>query len=315
MVSYALCMMHGEGIAENKDEAIVWAVKALSTGDSYAAGFCAEFGLAQPQDESAAIRLYEKSALGGFSAAQYRLGLLLTEDPSNTLRMASGRQYLLEAAKHGQGLALCELGNILAEEHSDELAAMWLRRAVAQGLVDALCGLSSLRFETTVVGLRSCSVGSRLLCEAVRRAHPRKALTILEALNNRLILATGDVLLQDGKQERAAELYQYGRLFVRGLPAQYQQEQIINYWAALPSSEAVTLYSSSRSRAVQACCILLGMRKMRRGLWALLPRDLAHMLCRILLDATEECPQVWGAAELLPRRSDRLKKKRNTGQP
>lgn len=102
MVSYALCLQHGEGVQPNEEEAILWAVKAISTQDPYAVAFCEEFGLAVERDEVAAVRHYTESAGMGFSAAQYRLGLLLTENENDVDRTLVGRQWLQQAAQQGR---------------------------------------------------------------------------------------------------------------------------------------------------------------------------------------------------------------------
>lgn len=306
MVSYALCLLHGEGTKSNEEEAMVWAVKAISTEDSYAVAFCTEFGLGVERDEQRAIALYGQSARAGFSAAQYRLGLLLTEDSENAEDMARGRQWLIEAARQGQALAQFELGLLQSEGDNMIQAAFWWQCAAKQGLVEALEALATVHFRDPNPALVDWGMGGALLCEAVRRTHRGRAGVTLNLVRERLELQVSG----EEYEERAMELIHYGQLFTRGLPPAF------SHLAPLPPplcEPAITLYRECKARVVQVCCVLLGLRKKKQSVWAMLPRDMANLLCKAVLKSMWQ-PSLWVPTSLVvrerPRRSSRLAAKK-----
>jgi TPR repeat protein len=76
---YALALFLGAGAAQNFEESMIWAKKALESGDDYALGMCHESGLGGLQmDDNAALVHYKRSAALGFAAGQHRVGALTT---------------------------------------------------------------------------------------------------------------------------------------------------------------------------------------------------------------------------------------------
>lgn len=190
---------------------------------------------------------------------------------------------------------------------------LWWRRAAAQGLVEALEELAALHFNSSDARFRNWPRGAALLCEAVKRSHQRRAPSIFGSLRMRLELKVDNPEDEEG---RSMELLHYGRLLSRGLPVAYAGVDPLGLDLITPP---VQLYTQCKERVVQVCCVLLGLRKKKQSVFGMLPRDIANLLCRMLLQ-TIATPMVWGGntqqadgtgGEKRYRRSARLEAKKN----
>ena len=135
---------YGEGIPENKDEAIKWLQQAAEKGHIEAQlqlAICYFSGVGVPKDKVEATKRYRDIAIQGESYAQYLLGKYCLEG-GEVYNNASGAPYsedgalewLYRAAEEGVAAAQHALG-VYYEGIKDRIgAAAWFRKAEARGI-------------------------------------------------------------------------------------------------------------------------------------------------------------------------------------
>ncbi len=103
-------------------------------------------------------------------------------------------------------------------------------------------------------------------------------------------------------------VYRFGRVFDRN-------EKVLSAFssAAGPVEMALAVYRRTRDRAGNTAILLMGLRRRAGCVVAMLPRDLATLLGRMLW-AQRDAVELWRVEETPQlRRSKRLKKHRGVG--
>lgn len=116
---FALGMMYeqGEGVPQNRAEAIKWYQKAADQGHPSAQSDLAylyEHGEGVPQDLAKAVVFYKAAAERGLAEAQYNLGTLYSKGKGVPKDNNEAVKWLRLAAKQGEGVAQINLGHMYA---------------------------------------------------------------------------------------------------------------------------------------------------------------------------------------------------------
>ena len=136
------CFFYGVGIQEERAVAVISYKKAISFSDDVkeiapallALADCHENGYGTVKDAYQAMKLYKRAAESELPIACYHAGRALMLGFGSRPNLAEAREYILNAARHGQVSAMLSLG-IFADEgrgipqnHVD--AGIWYNRAI-----------------------------------------------------------------------------------------------------------------------------------------------------------------------------------------
>jgi TPR repeat protein len=151
---YALGMAYneGNGVAQDKAEAIKWFRSAADLGEANAQcqlGFNYMQGDGVPLDKSEAFKWWHKAAENGNSVAQYNLGLAYGDGKDMPKDLTESFKWYLKAAEQGLANAQNNIGTCYVEGRGVALdngkAMEWYEKAAAQGNEKAKRNLSTLQ--------------------------------------------------------------------------------------------------------------------------------------------------------------------------
>lgn len=273
-------------------------------GLDYAHGTILLRGLAGERNEARGLQLIRRSADAGFAQSQDVVGdCCVFEEPD--IAFCWYMRAALQGSRRGvvdfharsplcssSGLPDCQwlVGTMLGLGDGckkDEVAAtQWFRKAACQGDVDAMQEMFRVLFRTDLPCM-SWGEGAYWLVRALLESmsggvEPVVGDECLIALQERLALEPALCALHSG--HRLRELYQYGA-----------EERV----AHLVSPAVLSVYCESRKRAQDAVlCFMLARR--RPGLPALLLRDVALIITRLMLWPSRSDPEAWNVALVAP---------------
>ncbi|RJX18195.1 MAG: sel1 repeat family protein [Desulforudis sp.] len=134
----------GEGVEQNKHEAVKWYRKAAEQGLATAQnnlGWLYERGKGVKQNKAEAVKWYRKAAKQGLATAQNNLGWVYESGEGVKQNKAEAVKWYRKAAKQGLATAQNSLGHAYyfgeGVEQDIAAAARWFRRAAKQGDTDA----------------------------------------------------------------------------------------------------------------------------------------------------------------------------------
>ena len=109
----AYCYKNGEGVSENKAEAVKWWRKAAEQGyppAQHELGVCLFYNKGIEQDKAEAVKWYRKAAEQGYPPAQHKLGTCLFNGEGIEQDKAEAVKWFHKAAEQGNVLAQKNLG-------------------------------------------------------------------------------------------------------------------------------------------------------------------------------------------------------------
>ena len=135
---------HGEGVLEDKSEAVKWYRKAAEQGCAAAQnnlGACYLYGTSISKDETEAVKWFWKAAEQGHAAAQNNLGICYLSGTGIPKDESEAEKWFREAAEQGEAIAQYNLascyyfGNGVSMDRAQALK--WFQLAAEQGNADA----------------------------------------------------------------------------------------------------------------------------------------------------------------------------------
>jgi len=102
-----VCYDNGEGVSQDKAEAVKW-FKAAEQGYAlaqYNLGFCYEYGQGVSTDKPEAVKWYRKAAEQGYAAAQYNLGVCYKKGEGVSQDTTEAVKWYRKAAEQGHDKA------------------------------------------------------------------------------------------------------------------------------------------------------------------------------------------------------------------
>ncbi len=140
-VGLGLCYERGEGVPEDKVEAVKWYCKAAEQGyaeGQFNLGYCYDAGVGVPEDNVEAVKWYRKAAEQGHVMAQYNLGSLIHAATKDNVEAV---KWIRKAAEQGHVVAQFSLAlsyEVAQGVPQDKVEAVkWYRKAAEQGHVMA----------------------------------------------------------------------------------------------------------------------------------------------------------------------------------
>ena len=134
------CYYKGDGIAEDKAEAVKWFRKAANQGNDKAQnslGICYYYGHGVSKDQAEAVNWFRKAANQGNDKAQNNLGYCYENGEGVDKDEAEAVKWYREAAEQGNAEAQNSLGVCYEQGHGVEIdeaeAIKWYRKAANQG--------------------------------------------------------------------------------------------------------------------------------------------------------------------------------------
>jgi len=131
---------NGDGVAQDKAEAVRWFRKAAEQGHADAQfnlGLMYGKGEGVAQDKAEAVRWFRKAAEQGVAAAQYNLGVMHSKGDGVEQNKAEAAKWYRKAAEQGDAQAQNNLGVMYSKGEGvaqDKLeSARWYRKAAEQG--------------------------------------------------------------------------------------------------------------------------------------------------------------------------------------
>ncbi len=140
MLSLAFLYLHGEGVAVNYKEAVLWLERAAERGlapAQHSLALAYYEGRGVPRNTAVAANYFESAALQGLADAQYNLGVLYARGDGVAQDWARAKFWHEKAAEQGvtdSELALGAMyanGQGVARDYAE--AARWFGKAAAQG--------------------------------------------------------------------------------------------------------------------------------------------------------------------------------------
>ena len=142
---------YGNGVKEDKKEAVKWYRKAAEQGYSRAQhnlGYMYENGYGVEQDYKEAVKWYRKAAEQGYSRAQHNLGYMYQFGERVTKDYEEAVKWYRKAVEQGYSGSQCNLGNMYeygnGVEQDYEEAVKWYRKSAEQGNSIAQCNLGCM---------------------------------------------------------------------------------------------------------------------------------------------------------------------------
>jgi TPR repeat protein len=142
------CYELGEGVAQNKEEAVKWYRKSAEQGHAGAQcnlGYCYDCGEGVAQDKEEAVKWYGKSAEQGHARAQCNLGYCYQYGGGVAQNKEEAVKWYRKSAEQGNSVAQNNLGYCYAYgegvAQNKEEAVKWYRKSAEQGHAVAQCNL------------------------------------------------------------------------------------------------------------------------------------------------------------------------------
>jgi len=143
------CYYNGEGVEEDKVEAVKWFRRAAEEGEEYAQnnlGVCYDKGEGVEQDQAKAVQWYRKAAKQGNADAQINLAHKYQTGSGVKKNLDKARMWLQKAADQGDSRAKKKLARIgRAECHAGQFANTEDESSDAIGRLNALIGLGAVK--------------------------------------------------------------------------------------------------------------------------------------------------------------------------
>ncbi len=147
-----VCYDKGEGVKQDREQAVIWFTKAAEQGDKDAQhnlGVCYENGDGTSQDYQQAAIWYRKAAEQGHALAQYNLGVCYyngqgVEEDQEQAVIWFGKAAVQGDAKAQHNLGLCYYNGKGVEQDRWQ-AAIWFHKAASQGCTGAQKSLDLCR--------------------------------------------------------------------------------------------------------------------------------------------------------------------------
>ncbi len=147
----AMCLMNGDGITQNRREALYWFVKAAGAGDARAIYFIGDYYNAGydvvEKDQEEAVRFYATSAMQEHPASLYNLGVMLYNGDGFPKDEAAGYRFIKQAAELGFPQAVQAVKKVKDPSGNDTKAQALYEQGVDQYMDgDAARAFMSLLF-------------------------------------------------------------------------------------------------------------------------------------------------------------------------
>ena len=140
---YGRVLVEGRGVGADAEAGRAWIARAAAVGMPEAEAALAEMmvtGRGGVPDRATAVALFERAAGKGHVGAMFALGAL--NDGGDAANRAFSLRWLRAAAERGHGRAQQLLGRYLAQglsgERDPDEARLWVAKAAAQGIAEAL---------------------------------------------------------------------------------------------------------------------------------------------------------------------------------
>ena len=128
--------MNGEGVSEDKAEAVRWYRMAAEQGYVFAQvhlGLAYDTGEGVPEDAAEAVRWYQTAAEQGYALAQFSVGLAYENGRGVLKHPGEAVRWYQTAAEQGHAEAQHNLGRMYALGQDRVRGHMWLNIASANG--------------------------------------------------------------------------------------------------------------------------------------------------------------------------------------
>ena len=122
MFNAAYCYMNGDGVEQNRQEALYWFIQAAKAGNARAIYFIADFLMGGydvvDTDPITAIKFYGTSARLDHPASLHNLGALLYNGKDVSKDKTMGYQLIKKAAELGYEPAISSLSQIAPQKNN-----------------------------------------------------------------------------------------------------------------------------------------------------------------------------------------------------
>ena len=121
--SLGLCYASGDGVSENRTQAVYWFRKAAEKGydrAQFRLGLCYDYGIGVSENRTQAVYWYRKAAEKGYDRAQYHLGLCYDNGIGVSKDYSQAVYWYRKAADQGYAKAKSKLENINKNEISQK---------------------------------------------------------------------------------------------------------------------------------------------------------------------------------------------------
>ena len=113
--SLGLCYASGDGVSENRTQAVYWFRKAAEKGydrAQFRLGLCYDYGIGVSENRTQAVYWYRKAAEKGYDRAQYHLGLCYDNGIGVSKDYSQAVYWYRKAADQGYAKAKSKLKNV-----------------------------------------------------------------------------------------------------------------------------------------------------------------------------------------------------------
>ncbi|MGR3914595.1 MAG: trypsin-like peptidase domain-containing protein [Gammaproteobacteria bacterium] len=231
----------GEGVAENKREAVRWYRKSAEKEDpdaQYALGYAYALGEGVAHDKHEAIRWYRKSADQENSEAQYILGYAYWAGDGVTKDKREALRWWRKAAEHGNADAQHNLGWAYAHGHAvvedQREAVRWYREAAEQGFVTSQHNLGNAYWNGHGVAEdKHAAVRWYLKAAANGYAQAQYLLSLAYVSGTGIAVDKREAvrwLHKAAKQDIASAQYDLGYVYLRGVGATKDAYEAMRWW-------------------------------------------------------------------------------------
>lgn len=155
-VVYGRSLLIGQNsLRKNAEEGMAWLRRAAEAGDADAQvllGLCyTSKQFPSEQENAEAVRLFTLAAAQGNAVAMCKLGHCCLSGRSGVVSEEKAIEWYVKSAEAGVTEAQVSLGSLLAQRGDRAGAEAWLKRAAAQGSLEASAQLQSLAVGTCIV--------------------------------------------------------------------------------------------------------------------------------------------------------------------
>ena len=177
--NYGVCFLTGEGVVQNKAEAIKWFTKAAEHGDATAqlnlgASYLTGDGVAQSKVEAA--KWFRKAAEQGVAKAQFNLGVCYRKGEGVVANETEAAIWFRKAAEQGlvpaqYNLGICYLNGVGVQADLGE-AYRWFYLAGMSGNDQARAARSELSQQMPVSQIVEVEAQAKKWLREFEKAHP-----------------------------------------------------------------------------------------------------------------------------------------------
>jgi TPR repeat protein len=121
--SLGLCYASGDGVSENRTQAVYWFRKAAEKGydrAQFRLGLCYDYGIGVSENRTQAVYWYRKAAEKGYDRAQYHLGLCYDNGIGVSKDYSQAVYWYRKAADQGYVKAKSKLKNVNGNKKSQK---------------------------------------------------------------------------------------------------------------------------------------------------------------------------------------------------